>query len=107
LRREALLVLLAELHDPGHVALVERRQDRRLLAALDEALGDALAERRHGDALLRARAELARGRRDRSLRHGPEPRELALDVLREEPPRGPARRDRAQVEVVLAREPAE
>src|SRR5579883_2169606 len=66
---ELLLVLLAERHDAGEVALVEGREDRGLVAALDEALRDLLAKRRHGDALLGAAVLRRRGLHLRGRSH--------------------------------------
>jgi hypothetical protein len=50
---EALLVFLAHLHHRRHVHFVERGEDRRGGLRHDQALGDALAQARHGHALLR------------------------------------------------------
>jgi hypothetical protein len=68
---EAVLVAGAQLHHRRHVHLVERSEYGRGGLGLDQALGNALAEARHGDALFAARTGGWRGlRRGGGLRIG-------------------------------------
>ena len=53
---ELLAVLLAQAHHLRHVDLVEGREDRGGVLGLEQALGDALAQRRHLHALFAAGA---------------------------------------------------
>ena len=66
---EALLVLGAEAHDLGHVALVERGEHRGRVLRVHQALGDALPDLRHLLAAHAARAAHHHGDL-RRRRHG-------------------------------------